>query len=56
MRDKNSENQRLFNQTGTPIETIIQETTALLQGNFWPICGTIGGVLLFFAAAVIVPP
>ena len=56
MRDTNSENRRLYEQNRTPIQTIVQETTALLQGNFWPICGTIGGVLLFFAAAVIVPP
>ena len=27
-----------------------------LQGHFWPLCGMIGGVLLFFIAAVIVPP
>ena len=27
-----------------------------LQGHFWPVCGMIGGVLLFFIAAVIVPP
>lgn len=42
------------------IETIIRQAMALrakyLQGNFWPVCGTAGGVLLFLAAAVIVPP
>jgi len=27
-----------------------------LQGHFWPVCGMIGGVLLFFIAAAIVPP
>jgi hypothetical protein len=27
-----------------------------LPDNFWPACGTTGGVLLFFAAAVMVPP
>jgi hypothetical protein len=41
------------------IENIIRQADALrakyLQGNFWPIFGTTGGVLLFFAAAVIVP-
>ena len=26
-----------------------------LEGNFWPIFGTTGGVLLFLAAVVIVP-
>ena len=40
-------------------ETIIRQAKALrakyLQGNFWPACGTTGGVLLFFLAAVIVP-
>ena len=60
MRDRNSENQRLFDQSGTSIETIIRDATTLrakyLQGNFWAVCGTIGGVLLFFVAAVIVPP
>ena len=56
MRDTNGENHRLYEQNGAPIGTIIQETVALLQGNFWPICGTIGGLLLFFAAAIIVPP
>jgi hypothetical protein len=42
------------------IEKIIWRAKALrakyLQGNFWPACGTTGGVLLFFVAAVIVPP
>jgi hypothetical protein len=27
-----------------------------LQGHFWPLCGMIGGVLLFFIVAAIVPP
>jgi hypothetical protein len=27
-----------------------------LQGHFWPLCGMIGGVLLFFLAAAVVPP
>jgi len=27
-----------------------------LQGHFWPLCGMIGGVLLFFIAAAVVPP
>ncbi|MFY9686999.1 MAG: hypothetical protein WAJ88_14460 [Pseudolabrys sp.] len=42
------------------IDKIIRQTNALqakyLQGSFWPACGLIGGVLLFFFAAVIVPP
>jgi hypothetical protein len=42
------------------IEKIIRYADGLrgnyLQGHFWPVCGMIGGVLLFFIAAVIVPP
>jgi hypothetical protein len=30
--------------------------TRYLQESFWPACGTTGGVLLFFAAAVVMPP
>jgi hypothetical protein len=51
---------RRSEQDRTPTETIIRDATTLrakyLQGNFWAVCGTIGGVLLFFVAAVIVPP
>ena len=60
MRDTNGDNHRRYEQNSTPIENIIRETMALrtkyLEGNFWPVCGTIGGVLLFFAAAVDLPP
>jgi hypothetical protein len=42
------------------IEKILRHADGLrvnyLQGHFWPVCGMIGGVLLFFIAAVIVPP
>ena len=42
------------------IQKIILHADALrvnyLQGHFWPLCGMIGGVLLFFIASVIVPP
>jgi hypothetical protein len=41
------------------IEKFIRHADALrvnLQGHFWPVCGMIGGVLLFFIAAVVVPP
>ena len=42
------------------IEKIIRYADGLrvnyLQGHFWPVCGMIGGVLLFFIVAVIVPP
>ena len=44
----------------TRIEQIIGHAKALrasfLQDNFWPALGTTGGVLLFFAAAALVPP
>lgn len=26
-----------------------------LRGNFWPVCGLTGALLLFFAAAIVVP-
>jgi hypothetical protein len=49
-----------YEQDRAQIEKIIRQAKALranyLQGNFWPACGTTGGVLLFFVAAVIVPP
>jgi hypothetical protein len=49
-----------YEQDRAQIENIIRQAKALranyLQGNFWPACGTTGGVLLFFVAAVIVPP
>jgi hypothetical protein len=42
------------------IEKFIRHADALrvnyLQGHFWPVCGMIGGVLLFFIAAATVPP
>ncbi|HZP70808.1 MAG TPA: hypothetical protein VFB29_12760 [Pseudolabrys sp.] len=42
------------------LEQIIRQAKVLraiyLRDNFWPACGTTGGVLLFFAAAIIVPP
>jgi hypothetical protein len=60
MRDITGSNHRHYEQDRTQIETIIRQAMALrakyLQGNFWPACGTTGGVLLFFVAAVIVPP
>ena len=50
---------RRFEQDRAQIENIIRQAKALratyLQGNFWPIFGTTGGVLLFLVAAVIVP-
>jgi hypothetical protein len=49
-----------YEQDREQIEQIIRQAKVLrakfLQGNFWPACGTTGGVLLFFVAAVIVPP
>jgi len=60
MRDTTGGNHPHYEQDRTQIETIIRQAMALrakyLQGNFWAVCGTIGGVLLFFVAAVIVPP
>jgi hypothetical protein len=42
------------------LEQIIRQGKVLrakfLRNNFWPACGTTGGVLLFFVAAVVVPP
>ena len=59
MRDITGSNHRHYEQDRTQIETIIRQAKALrakyLEGNFWPIFGTTGGVLLFLAAAVIVP-
>ena len=58
MHDTTGSNRR-SEKDRTPIETIIRDATTLrakyLQGNFWAVCGTTGGVLLFFLAAVIVP-
>jgi hypothetical protein len=52
--------ERRYEQDGTQIEKIIRHADALrvnyLEGNFWPVCGLIGGLLLFFIAAAIVPP
>lgn len=49
-----------YEQGRAPIEEIIQQAKALraeyLRDNFWPACGATGGILLFFAAAVVVPP
>jgi hypothetical protein len=49
-----------YEQDRAQIEKIIRQAKVLrakyLEGNFWPACGTTGGVLLFFVAAVIVPP
>jgi CHAD domain-containing protein len=49
-----------YGQDRTQIEEIIGRAkirrTRYLQESFWPACGTISGVLLFFAAAVILPP
>jgi len=51
---------RRYEQDRVQIEKIIPQADALhvndLKGNFWQVCGLIGGVLLFFIAAVIVPP
>ena len=60
MRDTTGGSHRHYEQVRTQIENIIRQAMALrakyLQGNFWPACGTAGGVLLFIVAAVIVPP
>lgn len=59
MREITSGSHRHYEQDRAQIENIIRQAKALrakyLQGNFWPACGTTGGVLLFFVAAVIVP-
>jgi len=59
MRDTIGGNHPHYKHDRTQIETIIRHAIALraeyLQGNFWPACGTTGGVLLFFLAAIIVP-
>jgi hypothetical protein len=50
----------LYEQDRWQLDRIIRQAKMLraryLQDNFWPACGTTGGVLLFFAAAVMVPP
>jgi hypothetical protein len=60
MHDTTGGGHRRYEPDRTHIEKIIRQAEALrvkyLQGHFWPVCGTTGGVLLFFAAAVIVPP
>ena len=59
MRDITGGSHRRYEQDRAQIENIIRQAKALrakyLQGNFWPACGTTGGVLLFFVAAVMVP-
>ena len=59
MREIAGGSHRHYEQDRAQIENIIRQAKALraeyLQGNFWPACGTTGGVLLFFLAAVIVP-
>jgi hypothetical protein len=52
--------QRRYEQDRAQIENIIRRGKALraqyLQINFWPAFGATGGVLMFFMAAVMVPP
>jgi len=59
MREITGGSHRRYEQDRAQIENIIRQAKALrakyLEGNFWPIFGTTGGVLLFLAAAVIVP-
>ena len=59
MREITGGSHRRFEQDRARIENIIRQAKALrakyLEGNFWPIFGTTGGVLLFLAAVVIVP-
>jgi hypothetical protein len=59
MREINGGSHRRDEQDRAQIENIIWQARArraqYLQGTFWPVCGTTGGVLLFFIAAVIVP-
>lgn len=60
MREITGDDYWRYEQDRAQIENIIRQAKVLranyLQGNFWPACGTTGGVLLFFVAAVIVPP
>jgi hypothetical protein len=60
MRDTTGGDHQRYRHDQAQIEEISWQSAALrekyLQGNFWPACGLIGGVLLFIAAAVIVPP
>jgi hypothetical protein len=60
MHDKNGDIHKRYEQDEPQAEKIIRKVKALhaeyLQGNFWPACGTAGGLLLFLAASVIVPP
>ena len=59
MREITGGSHRRYEQDRAQIENINRQAKALrakyLQSNFWPACGTTGGVLLFFAAAIIVP-
>ena len=60
MRDTTGGDHQRYQRDQAQIEEISWQSAALrekyLHGNFWPACGLIGGVLLFIAAAVIVPP
>ena len=53
MREITGGSHRRFEQDRARIENIIRQAKALrakyLEGNFWPIFGTTGGVLLFLA-------
>jgi hypothetical protein len=60
MRDFPGDTYFLYELDRWQLDRIIRRAKMLraryLQDNFWPACGTTGGVLLFFAAAVMVPP
>jgi hypothetical protein len=49
-----------FERGGAQVEAILRRAEALrvecLRDNFWPACGITGAVLLFVAAAIVVPP
>ena len=53
------DSRRRYEQDRAQIEKIIRQARELrakyLKDNFWPACGTTGGVLLFLVAAVLVP-
>jgi hypothetical protein len=59
MRKITGGSHRRYEQNRAQIENVIRQAEALrakyLQGNFWPVCGTAGGVLLFLVAAFVVP-
>ena len=60
MRNTNGDSHQRYQQDGAQIEEFNWQAAALrekyLQGNFWPACGLICGVLLYLVAAAIVPP